>query len=125
MAVPLSNTQLYLAMIYVYMVMTPLVICSLEWAAVLCAVFTAVSVVRMAGHDIIASELENPCGSDPNDLPIYEMQSYMNRIMLLGLEEAVWQFHSIAVIARDFYLCSFCGQWQLQTLRQFRRTTLR
>ena len=84
MAVPLSIHSINLAMIYVYMVMTPLVIFSLGRSAVLCPVFTAVSVGYMVGLDITASGWETPLGCDPNDLPVHEMQSNTIRILILG-----------------------------------------
>merc|ERR1739847_83324 len=44
----------------------------------------------MKGIDIIAIELENPFGDDPNDLPTFQMHHAMNRDLTLLVNPQTW-----------------------------------
>jgi len=46
--------------------------------------------VCMLGLDLIASELENPFGTDANDLPTLELQHEMNRNLMCLLQPHAW-----------------------------------
>jgi len=88
---PFPYTQINLGLIYVYMLVTPVVIAT--WDSTpdsVCVLFTLVSMVCMLGLDIIASELENPFGTDPNDLPTLELQHEMNRNLICLLQPQAW-----------------------------------
>ena len=69
-------------MIYVYCVLTPLVVCQWDIVPWLGAIVCLVSVVCMTSLDLIASELENPFGEDDNDLLVYEMQESFNSVVV-------------------------------------------
>eukprot|EP00747_Dinoflagellata_sp_TGD_P084940 gnl/TRDRNA2_/TRDRNA2_162713_c0_seq1.p1 gnl/TRDRNA2_/TRDRNA2_162713_c0~~gnl/TRDRNA2_/TRDRNA2_162713_c0_seq1.p1 ORF type:complete len:575 (+),score=90.28 gnl/TRDRNA2_/TRDRNA2_162713_c0_seq1:115-1839(+) len=88
---PFPYTQMNLVLIYLYMFVTPLVICTWESHPVVCFCYTMFSVVCMTGLDLIASELENPFGDDPNDLPCLAMQHEMNRNLLVMLNPSAWK----------------------------------
>jgi len=70
-------------LIMVYMLVTPVVVALWANQAWYCAVTTLISVVCMKGIDLIAVELENPFGSDANDLPTFSMHQAMNRDLAL------------------------------------------
>lgn len=86
---PFPYTQVNWLLLCVYMLVTPIVNCAwgLEiWQA---SVLTFTSVVCLLALDLISSELENPFGDDPNDLPCFEMQHDMNHELLLLLHPCV------------------------------------
>jgi len=88
---PFPYTQLNLMLLYIYMIITPLVTCIWDAQPWLCSIFTFISVVCMCGLDLIASELENPFGDDPNDLPGMEMQDNFNKGLLVMLNPMTWK----------------------------------
>jgi len=51
-----------------------------------CGLCSFLSCFALWSVNYIASEIEQPFGDDPNDLPMHEMQSYMNRTLLMLLE---------------------------------------
>merc|ERR1712046_263893 len=61
----------------------------------MCCTFVTISVICMLSLDLIASELENPFGEDPNDLPAFSMQYDMNRNLLLMLNPEAWKVPQI------------------------------
>mmetsp|Transcript_18395 Transcript_18395/g.58466 ORF Transcript_18395/g.58466 Transcript_18395/m.58466 type:complete len:554 (-) Transcript_18395:83-1744(-) len=85
---PFPYTQLNFLLIFVYIAVTPLVISTWRTEIWLVAMFTFISVTCMMGLDLIASELENPFGDDPNDLPVFDMQRDMNKMLLMQLHAA-------------------------------------
>merc|ERR1711933_661341 len=52
---------------------------------VVCAIFTFIPVFGMFSLNFIASELENPFGTDDNDLPLAHFQEEMNSCLLMLL----------------------------------------
>jgi len=76
-----------LILVYFYMAVTPLVVCTHKGPPYLCAFFTLISVICMLGLDLIASELENPFGDDPNDLPVDTIHVNVVRSLLLLLDK--------------------------------------
>jgi len=89
---PFPYTQMNLGLIYIYMLVTPVVISTWEDTPdSLCLSFTVVSMMCMLGLDLIASELENPLGDDPNDLPALELQHEMNRNLMCLLQPRTWE----------------------------------
>jgi len=85
---PFPYTQLNLLLIQIYTILTPLVVCTWGTWSWLCAIFTFISVTCMIGLDLIASELENPFGEDPNDLPVADLQRDFNKGLLMQLNPA-------------------------------------
>jgi len=55
------------------------------FSKVLAAMLTFVPIVGMASLNLVATELENPFGTDANDLPLYHFQSEMNNCLLMLL----------------------------------------
>lgn len=88
---PYPYTQMNLVMLTLYMIITPLVICTWDTYPWLCSLVTCLSVTCMFGLESIAAELENPFGEDANDLPIHEMQHVMNRTLLQQLDPSTWK----------------------------------
>jgi len=83
---PFPYSQMNLVLVYIYMLVTPLVVATHDAPAYFCAFFTLVSVLCMLGLDLIASELENPFGDDPNDLPVETIHMEVTRTLLLLLD---------------------------------------
>merc|ERR1711937_743887 len=67
-----------------------------------CAVFSFFSASFMIGLYLISSELENPFGEDPNDLPCFSMQREVNRKLLVMLDPAVWRIPGLLDSACDY-----------------------
>mmetsp|Transcript_78559 Transcript_78559/g.243714 ORF Transcript_78559/g.243714 Transcript_78559/m.243714 type:complete len:603 (+) Transcript_78559:3-1811(+) len=86
---PFPYTQLNLLLIQIYTIITPLVVSTWGTWSWMCCIFTFVSVTCMIGLDLIASELENPFGDDPNDLPVQELQADINKILTMQLNPVI------------------------------------
>lgn len=85
---PFPYTQLNVLLTQVYVFVTPLVICTWRTWPWVCAVFTFFAVACTMCLDIIAAELENPFGDDPNDLPMAGLQGDMNMFLTMQLNPA-------------------------------------
>jgi hypothetical protein len=68
-----------------HMVLTPLVMCSKIENKFLSTLLTFVPICGMATLNFIAVELENPFGTDDNDLPMNHFQEEMNSCLLMLL----------------------------------------
>eukprot|EP00747_Dinoflagellata_sp_TGD_P064412 gnl/TRDRNA2_/TRDRNA2_153893_c1_seq1.p1 gnl/TRDRNA2_/TRDRNA2_153893_c1~~gnl/TRDRNA2_/TRDRNA2_153893_c1_seq1.p1 ORF type:complete len:396 (+),score=36.67 gnl/TRDRNA2_/TRDRNA2_153893_c1_seq1:3-1190(+) len=101
---PFPYSQLNFVLLNIYMVFTPLVICTWPASPVLVALFTCMSVACMLGIDFIAAELENPFGDDANDLPCFEMQHEFNRNLLALLNPNGWRVPIMLPTAKTNYI---------------------
>eukprot|EP00747_Dinoflagellata_sp_TGD_P166588 gnl/TRDRNA2_/TRDRNA2_189600_c0_seq1.p1 gnl/TRDRNA2_/TRDRNA2_189600_c0~~gnl/TRDRNA2_/TRDRNA2_189600_c0_seq1.p1 ORF type:complete len:574 (+),score=79.32 gnl/TRDRNA2_/TRDRNA2_189600_c0_seq1:73-1794(+) len=101
---PFPYTQMNFILIGLYLLVTPVMISTWDIHPAMCAVFTYVSVMCMLGLDLIASELENPFGTDPNDLPVIDMQQEFNRNMLAYLHPCIWNVPRLSpTVQRSFH----------------------
>merc|ERR1719440_2096914 len=90
-------------LVAVYMLITPVVICSWTRNAPYCALWTLMSVVCMKGMDLISAELENPFGDDPNDLPCFQLHHTMNKDLVLLLNPTTWSIPRLTHSAKMDY----------------------
>lgn len=82
---PFPYAQVTCFLIGVHAVITCFVMClwtSQAWCA---AVFTFISQLCIISVDLIATELENPFGDDPNDLPVHTFHMVFNETLALIL----------------------------------------
>lgn len=100
---PFPYTQMNMILIYMFMVVTPIVIGMWDVEPWVCSIFTLISCVCLLGLDLIASELENPFGDDPNDLPCMEMQIEINHALTLMLNPRTWQIPKLLPTAHTDY----------------------
>mmetsp|Transcript_25208 Transcript_25208/g.58000 ORF Transcript_25208/g.58000 Transcript_25208/m.58000 type:complete len:551 (-) Transcript_25208:33-1685(-) len=116
---PFPYTQTCDALLVIHWVMAPFVttqwVTSYAWAAI----FVFIQVFVLWALNFIAIEIENPFGTDPNDLDGRTMQMEMNQHLLLLLRESsvrtprLNQLHTKNEAAEDgsFTLASMCGVW--------------
>jgi len=93
---PFPYAQMNVVLIIFYMLLTPVVVSfqtSRPWVS---GLYTLVSVTCMVGVDVIATELENPFGDDPNDLPMRNMQLAMNRDLIFLVHPASVQVPTLS-----------------------------
>jgi len=100
---PFPYAQMSAVLIMVYMLVTPVVVALWANQAWYCAVTTLISVVCMKGIDLIAVELENPFGSDANDLPTFSMHQAMNRDLALLVNPETQQPPGLSAKARTTF----------------------
>merc|ERR1712032_299320 len=62
---------------------TPFAMCSWTNHLASCGILTFVAVVCLASLELIAEQLENPFGDDPNDLPVESFQREMNESLAM------------------------------------------
>lgn len=86
---PFPYTQLNVVLLQIYTIITPVVVSTWEAWPWVGSLFTFVSVTCLVGLDLIACELENPFGDDPNDLPVVDMQRDMNKFLVLQLNPLI------------------------------------
>jgi len=82
---PFPFVQLITGLILVLNVGMPFVITSLVKSKVLAAIFSFFPLFGMFALDFISIELENPFGTDANDLPLQNFQHEMNNCLLMLL----------------------------------------
>jgi len=85
---PFPYAQMNVVLIIFYMLLTPVVVSFQTTRPWISGVYTLISVTCMVGIDVIATELENPFGDDPNDLPMRNMQLAMNRNLIFLVHPA-------------------------------------
>uniref|UniRef100_A0A7S0BCW3 Bestrophin homolog n=1 Tax=Pyrodinium bahamense TaxID=73915 RepID=A0A7S0BCW3_9DINO len=119
---PFAYAQMNGILIFVYMMLTPIVMCN--WTGIVwsCALFTFVSVLCMVGLDLIAIELENPFGDDPNDLPVWEMQNVFNRDLVMLVDPLVWTVPKLLPRARGHAELMDCGRHESLSLEEYERS---
>jgi predicted membrane chloride channel (bestrophin family) len=86
---PFPYVQMVTVMLLIHLLATPLLTSvSLEnwWSA---GLLTFVSTFSLWSINYIASEIENPFGDDPNDLPLREMQQDLNASLSTMIEKDV------------------------------------
>lgn len=83
---PFPFAQVTVVLNMVYALFTPLVMCTWSQHAVSAAIFTFICVVGLKSIDLITTELENPFGDDPNDLPVHEFHRQFNGQLVLLLD---------------------------------------
>eukprot|EP00930_Biecheleria_cincta_P083503 TRINITY_DN7306_c0_g2_i1.p1 TRINITY_DN7306_c0_g2~~TRINITY_DN7306_c0_g2_i1.p1 ORF type:complete len:523 (-),score=73.54 TRINITY_DN7306_c0_g2_i1:62-1630(-) len=86
---PFPFAQLTLVLGIVYSLFTPLVMCTWSQHATSAALFTFICVVGLKSIDLITTELENPFGDDPNDLPVHLFHREFNGQLLLLLDHVL------------------------------------
>merc|ERR1719181_653734 len=69
-------------------VLTPLMITSLLTTRVWACIFTFIPIHAMFSVNYVGVELENPFGTDDNDLPLAHFQSEMNKCLMMLLHES-------------------------------------
>jgi hypothetical protein len=82
---PFPYAQLITFLLISHTFLTPMIMSGLIKSKVVCAAFTFVPVFGMFSLNFIASELENPFGTDANDLPLDNFQEEMNSCLLMLL----------------------------------------
>jgi len=84
---PYPIVQMTTHLLLVHWLITPIILAvsldKLYW----CAACSFISVSALWSVNFIATEIEQPFGDDANDLPMHEMQQFMNRTLLTLLEE--------------------------------------
>jgi len=101
---PFPYAQMNVVLIIFYMLLTPVVVSFQTTRPWISGVYTLISVTCMVGVDVIATELENPFGDDPNDLPMRSMQLAMNRDLIFLVHPASAQVPTLtdqAVLSFD------------------------
>jgi hypothetical protein len=88
---PFPYAQLCVGLINLHMVLTPILFCKVTTNPVATFCLTFVAILSIKGLDVIAEELENPFGSDANDLPCLAMHRDMNHDLIMLLDERSWQ----------------------------------
>lgn len=84
---PFPYAQLISFLLLTHTVLTPMIMSALIKSKVLCALFTFIPVFGMFSLNFIACELENPFGTDANDLPLPHFQDEMNSCLLMLLHD--------------------------------------
>lgn len=88
---PFPYTQLNWFLLQIYTIITPVILSSWDTFPWVCSVFTIVSVTCLVSLDLVACELENPFGEDPNDLPVVDMQIELNKFLSMLINPNVIQ----------------------------------
>lgn len=84
---PFPYVQLITMLLIINVGLTPMMISALIDSKVWAPVFTFVPIFGMFSLNFIGVELENPFGSDDNDLPLDHFQAEMNNCLLMLLQE--------------------------------------
>merc|ERR1719409_657595 len=83
---PFPYAQIIALFLFVFAVVTPMVVACWVHNWFLCAVFTFIAVSGFLSINLIAVELEQPFGDDVNDLPLLELQVSVNNMLLKLLD---------------------------------------
>eukprot|EP00927_Polykrikos_kofoidii_P008023 TRINITY_DN13320_c0_g6_i1.p1 TRINITY_DN13320_c0_g6~~TRINITY_DN13320_c0_g6_i1.p1 ORF type:complete len:598 (+),score=99.65 TRINITY_DN13320_c0_g6_i1:76-1794(+) len=84
---PFPYAQLITLLLLIQVVVTPLVIVSVVKSKILAFLFTFIPLFVFFIVNFVAVEIENPYGTDANDLPLCQFQNEMNKCLLLLLAE--------------------------------------
>lgn len=84
---PFPYTQLITFLLCLHCFLTPMVITATVSSKVLAAIFSFIPIFGMFSLNFIAVELENPFGTDDNDLPMSHFQEEMNMCLLMLLHD--------------------------------------
>jgi len=85
---PFPYAQATMVLIVFYMLLIPFIMVSWANNSFFAFVCTYVSTVSVLSIELTATELENPFGDDPNDLPCSKFQEDMNASLLILLDPA-------------------------------------
>jgi predicted membrane chloride channel (bestrophin family) len=85
---PFPYVHLSAFLLLSHIIMTPLIITSIVRSKILAVIYTFVPTTGMFALNRIAIELENPFGTDENDLPMEHFQTEMNQCLLMLLHNA-------------------------------------
>eukprot|EP00930_Biecheleria_cincta_P038358 TRINITY_DN26362_c0_g1_i1.p1 TRINITY_DN26362_c0_g1~~TRINITY_DN26362_c0_g1_i1.p1 ORF type:complete len:452 (+),score=77.52 TRINITY_DN26362_c0_g1_i1:79-1434(+) len=80
---PFPYAQLIALLLFVFRLGTPAVMASICTSQPWGIFFTIVPVFCLYALNLVATELELPFGSDPNDLPLQEFQEHMNTSLVM------------------------------------------
>merc|ERR1711953_745857 len=84
--------------------LTPLMITSLVKTKLWACLFTFVPIFAMFSVNYVGVELENPFGTDDNDLPLAHFQTEMNKCLMMLLHESA---DLIADVSEDRCITDF------------------
>jgi len=108
---PFPYAQLIVQLLFLSMFLTPLLMATLIKGSMLFS--TIITFVHVSGTfslNFAASELENPFGSDDNDLPLVHFQTEMNSSLLMLLHARTDHVSSLSdTCLRDFELLKSTG----------------
>merc|ERR1712072_840406 len=82
---PFPYVQTISLLLLIHTMLTPLIMCSQIKGKIMAVVTTFVPIIGMFTLNFIAVELENPFGTDANDLPMEHFQDEMNLCLLMLL----------------------------------------
>mmetsp|Transcript_84312 Transcript_84312/g.132824 ORF Transcript_84312/g.132824 Transcript_84312/m.132824 type:complete len:370 (+) Transcript_84312:61-1170(+) len=89
---PFPYAQCAIVLLVVVGVFVPFAMCSWTEHPASAGVLTFVAIECLVSLELIASELENPFGEDPNDLPIEEFQNVLNESLMLMISPDAFDF---------------------------------
>lgn len=84
---PFPYAQLITMLLFLHLLLTPLFISSIVTNRFWASLMTFVPIFAMFSVNFIGVELENPFGSDDNDLPLDHFQGEMNKCLMMLLQE--------------------------------------
>merc|ERR1712176_765428 len=84
---PFPYAQMIAFLMLLHVVFTPLVVSCLLTSKIVAVLYTFVPICGMFSLNYIAIELENPFGTDDNDLPVAHFQTEMNQCLLMLLHD--------------------------------------
>merc|ERR1719387_1161050 len=85
---PFPYAQMIATLLVIHWSLTPVLIGCLPVHCVWSFLFSFISVFALCALNLIAQEIENPFGDDPNDLNCAEAQEQMNHALMLLLRPA-------------------------------------
>lgn len=101
---PFPYVQLIYFLLAVHYLMTPFMIASIVQSKVLAAIFTFIPLFGLWNLNFISIELENPFGTDDNDLPLTHFQTEMNNCLMMLLHPNADLIPSVSKRAQmDFF----------------------
>jgi len=110
---PFPYAQVSVVLLIIYFMFTPVVMCYWTNSSIFAFLFTLIAIMCMCSIELIAAELENPFGDDPNDLPCFAFQEDMNAGLLLCLDPATELVPELLPTARFSYE-------ELRSVKQFK-----
>lgn len=93
---PFPYVQLIATLLLTQTILTPLMMCSIIRSKILATAMTMIIITGMFSLNFISVELENPFGTDDNDLPMEHFQDEMNLCLLMLLHEHTDMIPSIS-----------------------------
>eukprot|EP00927_Polykrikos_kofoidii_P002563 TRINITY_DN11022_c0_g1_i2.p1 TRINITY_DN11022_c0_g1~~TRINITY_DN11022_c0_g1_i2.p1 ORF type:complete len:557 (+),score=66.86 TRINITY_DN11022_c0_g1_i2:95-1765(+) len=100
---PFAYSQMAFVLSYFQMICAPFVTCAQSSSPFSAFVFALASVTTIKALDLIACELEQPFGEDPNDLPTFEMHCEFIEDLVLLLDPKTWMVPRLTTSAITDY----------------------